>query len=143
MLRVSKITDYGTVIMAHLAAHPEQVFAAVDIAESTGLPQPTVSKVLKLLTKGELLKSTRGAGGGYGLSRPAHDISVADIVIVLEGPIAATECSAGPGVCTQEAICDIQGSWQKINHMIHHALDRMSLAELISPSPFSIHVETH
>lgn len=143
MLRVSKITDYGTVIMAHLAAHPQQVFAAAEIAESTGLPQPTVSKVLKLLTKGELLSSTRGATGGYGLSRPAKDISVADIVTVLEGPIAATECSAGPGKCAQESVCDIQGSWQKINHMIHHALDRMSLVELVSPSPFSIHIERH
>lgn len=143
MLRVSKITDYGTVIMAYLAGHPEQVFAAVDIANATGLPQPTVSKVLKLLTKGGLLNSTRGAGGGYGLSRPAEDISVANIVTILEGPIAATECSAGPGLCAQESTCGIQGSWQKINHRIQHTLDRMSLAELIAPSPLSIHVEIH
>jgi FeS assembly SUF system regulator len=133
MVRMSKLTDYGTVVMSYLARRPNALHSAVEIANHTHLALPTVSKVLKLLTREGLLVSSRGARGGYGLSRPAERISMAEIIGAMEGPIALTECSDETGRCVQEALCSIGGHWQRINQAMQETLESIKLADMIEP----------
>ena len=96
MLRISKLTDYGTVVLAHLAANQATVCSAADVAEATGVAPPTVSKLLKALARADLVTSTRGANGGYRLARPPQDISAADVIDALDGPVSI-----------RRALCDV------------------------------------
>jgi FeS assembly SUF system regulator len=134
MLRLRKLTDYATVIMAHLAREPDQVAAASEVAAAIGVATPTVSKILKMLANALLVQSMRGAQGGYRLARPAGKISVAEIIDAVEGPLAITECCAIGGLCTQEDGCAIRNSWQRINALIHRSLDTITLAEFSKPA---------
>ncbi len=131
MLRISKLTDYGTVVLAHLAAHQATVCSAADVAAATGIALPTVSKLLKSLARAELVVSTRGAHGGYRLSRPPQDISAADVIDALEGPVSITECSASDGDCEHEGICSVGDAWQRINVAIRRALGDITLNDLV------------
>ena len=130
MLRLSKLTDYGTVIMSHMARQPAALHSAGEIALALGVAAPTVSKVLKRLARAELLQSARGAQGGYRLARAPESISVADVIDALEGPIGITECSAMVGLCAQEACCPVRGHWQWLNRIVRHSLDRVTLEEM-------------
>jgi len=130
MLKMSRLTDYGTGVLAYLAAAGEAPHSASQVAEQTGLPAATVSKILKLLTRGGLVTSHRGAQGGYLLARPASEITAAEIIDALEGPLALTECSVEAGSCELEASCLVGTAWQRINLAIRGALDEISLAEL-------------
>jgi FeS assembly SUF system regulator len=130
MLKMSRLTDYGTGVLAYLAAADEAPHSASQVAEQTGLPAATVSKILKLLTRGGLVTSHRGALGGYLLARPASEISAAEVIDALEGPLALTECSVEPGSCELEASCLVGNAWQRINLAIRRALEEISLAEL-------------
>jgi FeS assembly SUF system regulator len=132
MLKMSRLTDYGTNVLAHLAGTGERPHSANEVAEQTGLPAATVSKVLKLLTRAGLVTSHRGAQGGYVLSRPAARITAAEVLDALEGPLALTECSTEAGACELEAQCLVGTAWQRINLAIRNALDEISLAELVS-----------
>ncbi|HNP34970.1 MAG TPA: SUF system Fe-S cluster assembly regulator [Woeseiaceae bacterium] len=130
MLRISKLTDYGTVVLAHLAADQNGVVSAAEVAAATHLALPTVSKLLKSLARAGLVRSTRGAGGGYQLARPAHEISAADVIDALEGPVSITECSSLDSHCEHESNCSVGGAWQRINIAIRHALEEVSLLDL-------------
>ena len=136
MIRLSRITDYGIVLMTHLAQQPEgETQNAREASEATGLPQPVVSKILKSLARGELLESQRGAKGGFRLARPPQEISVPQMIAVLEGPIALTDCTLHEGACAQESSCHVREPWQRINQVVERALDRISLADLAAPVP--------
>ena len=133
MFRVSKLTDYGTVLMTYLAQHPEVLHNARDINLHTHVALPTASKLLKLLTKGGLLVSHRGALGGYSLARPPEQITIAQVIQALEGDFAVTECSHSQGLCAVEPWCHIRGNWQLINVSIREALKDITLADMIRP----------
>jgi FeS assembly SUF system regulator len=133
MLRLSKLTDYATVILSFMARDKTQVHAAMEIAAVTGIALPTVSKILKLLVNANVLISTRGAKGGYALARMPEEISVATVISALEGPIALTECSISRQGCEQASGCDIRGNWSLINQTIHNALESVTLADLTRP----------
>ena len=133
MLRISKLTDYATVVMTCLAEDAAAVHSAVGLAEKAHLELPTVSKVLKSLSHAGLVESFRGANGGYRLARPPEQISVAAIVVAMEGPIGMTECSVHAGLCDHERHCGVRGNWQRINHAIEHALESVSLADMRRP----------
>jgi FeS assembly SUF system regulator len=130
MLRITKLTDYATVILASLAAAPEGRRTATDIAQAIHLAGPTASKLLKQLHRAGLVESTRGLHGGYRLARPATQISAAAILDAMEGPLAITECSTGHSQCDLQASCSVGGSWQRINHAIRQSLEDVTLAEL-------------
>jgi FeS assembly SUF system regulator len=138
MIRLSRLADYAVVMMTHMAAAPERVHTAVDVAGATSLPVPTVSKILATLARHDLLTSHRGAKGGYTLASAPHAISVAQIVGAVEGPIALTQCiEHGPGICDVEAVCPSRRSWHRINSAVQQALQEISLAELAAPAlPF-------
>ena len=120
-------------VMVELNASRGEVLSAHALAERSHLELPTVSKVLKLLVKTGLVNSYRGANGGYRIERAAQDISVAEIIAAIEGPIAMTECSVEEGLCAQEAICSLRGNWQRISVAIANAMDSVSLAEMAQP----------
>ncbi|MEZ5565807.1 MAG: SUF system Fe-S cluster assembly regulator [Gammaproteobacteria bacterium] len=133
MLRISKLTDYGTMILVHLAGQENGLNSASDVAAGTRLALPTVQKLLKLLARSGLVHSVRGAGGGYKLARTPASISAAEILDALEGPLSITECSTADSRCELEDGCPVGGAWQKINRGIHGALNEITLAELAHP----------
>jgi FeS assembly SUF system regulator len=150
VLRISKLTDYGTVVLGHIAGKPGGAASAAEVAAATGIGLPTVSKLLKSLAKSQLVTSTRGAHGGYRLARDATAISAANVIDALEGPVSITECSGSDSHCNFEAFCCVGGAWQRINVAIRAALEDISLQDLLrsnSPIPrfefagMPIHVE--
>lgn len=142
MLRVSKIIDYGTLVLTYMASEPRRYFSAADLAQTLGLGPPTVSKVLKALSRHELVRSLRGAHGGYALSRPAAQISIAQVVDALdEQPFGLTECSASPGACSFEADCRIRSNWLRINNVIRRTLEDISIADMAQPIPMHFEPE--
>jgi FeS assembly SUF system regulator len=130
MLRISRLTDYATVLLAALASEPQRVQTAASLAELTHIAAPTVSKLLKQLQRAGLVTSTRGLHGGYQLARPAAQISAAAILDALEGPVALTDCSAGHGQCEIEDSCRVGRVWQRLNLAIRRALYEVTLAQL-------------
>ncbi len=130
MLRMTRLTDYGTVVLAHLASNDSACVSAAEVAEVSGIALPTVSKLLKSLAKAELVRSTRGAHGGYRLARLPQQISAAEVIDALEGPVSITECSASNSHCDYEEHCNVGGAWQRVNIAIRRALDDISLADL-------------
>jgi FeS assembly SUF system regulator len=132
MLRITKLTDYGIVLLVQFASGETPGSQnARSMAEVTSLPLPVVSKILKSLAQGGILTSQRGAKGGYTLSRRSEEINVAEIIHAIEGPIALMECSAGPGVCEQETSCPVRDPWQRINQAILETLQHVTLRELV------------
>jgi FeS assembly SUF system regulator len=130
MLRISRLTDYATVVLAALADEPGRVQTASALAERTHIALPTVSKLLKQLQRSGLVASTRGLRGGYQLSRPASQITAAAILDALEGPLALTDCSSGHGRCGIERTCRVGHAWQHLNVAIRRALNDVTLAQL-------------
>jgi len=131
MLRITKQTDYGIVLLTTLAADQDRLVTAPDLASETSLPQPMVAKILKLLARAGILASHRGVNGGYCLARSPEELSVAEVINALEGQIAITECTDDtPGLCSQETVCAVRSNWNRINLAIQDALDRISLTEM-------------
>jgi FeS assembly SUF system regulator len=135
MLRLTKLADYGIVLLIHFARSEEgAVLAARDLAERSRLPLPTVSRILKALVGGGILESHRGVKGGYSLARGAERVNVAEIVSAIEGPIGMTVCTESDGTdCEHEAWCPAVNRWQVINQAIHGALAKVTLAEMATP----------
>jgi FeS assembly SUF system regulator len=134
MLRVTKLADYGIIMLTYFVTHPGTTHNARDIAAFVRLPLPMASKILKLLTKSGLLISQRGTKGGYELARSPQRISVAEIIRALEGPIAVTECTdIVRGDCGLETQCPVRTNWHKINEAIYAALEKITLAEMTQP----------
>lgn len=141
MLRISKLADYGTVVMVYLAKRSNTLCNARDIALHTHISVPMVSKLLKRLTAAGLLVSVRGASGGYRLQREALDISVAQIIYALEEQRGLTECSLQTNECSLQDVCHIQGNWRLISRAIETALDSVSLDRLAKPTLESLEID--
>lgn len=133
MLRMGKLTDYGIVLMGYLAKENELKHSAHSLSDAVQMPLPTVRKVLKVLSQGDLLISERGAQGGYSLQRSPDQISVADIITAIEGPIALTECVSDESHCGQEDHCSIQLNSTRINNAVSLALDEVKLSDMLLP----------
>ena len=132
MIRIARLTDYAIVLLTHFAGDPRPpIHNARDLAAEANLPLPTVSKILKALSKAGLLVSHRGVAGGYSLARPPDQITVAEIIGALEGPIAMTDCAGDAhGLCTLEPCCPTQDNWRKINAAVRRALQGLTLADM-------------
>ncbi len=146
MIRLTRLADYAVILMSHLAERSDHFHNAAGVAQATGLPTPTVAKILGLMARADLLRSHRGHGGGFSLARPPTDITVADIVRVVDGPVALTECiEEGPDSCSIESLCRVRGYWQKMNEAVKRALEDVTLADLACPAltfPMTGSVET-
>jgi FeS assembly SUF system regulator len=133
MIRLSRLTDYGIVLMSYMAAHRERAINAAELAAAAQLPLPTVGKLLRLLAREELLVSQRGVKGGYMLAHAPEEISIAGIIRALEGPIALTVCTTAPsGDCEYEPQCPVRKPWQRINRAVRAALEQITLADMSS-----------
>jgi len=132
MLRLSKMTDYGVLLMSELAKSDGQVQRAPDLAEATHIPQPTVRKVMTTLIQSNLVESVRGINGGYKLQGSPADISIRDLIRSLEGDIALTGCEENGGkVCEQAGVCGTRTNWLKINQAVCDALQNISLKDMV------------
>ena len=133
MFKLSKLTDYAVVVLAYLADDKmETPQSSAMIAKATSLPEPTVSKVLKLLAKSGLIESTRGTKGGYSILKPADSISISDIITAIEGPISLTSCvKEAEESCVIEQYCQLYGRWTPVNTALKQALGTVSLADMI------------
>ena len=136
MLRITKLTDYATVVLCALADAPARVHSAAELAETARLELPTVSKVLKPLAHAGLVNGFRGASGGYKLARAPAQISLIEIVEAIEGKLGLTECSGEHSHCEYEPHCGTRGHWHKVNEVIAGALRGVSLAQML-PVPAS------
>lgn len=130
MLRISKLTDYAILVMVELTASRGEVLSAQALAERCGLEVPTVSKVLKQLVHADLVRSFRGASGGYRADEAPEAISVARVISAIEGPIAMTECGLHEGLCSVEANCSARDNWQKVSRAVADALENISLDDM-------------
>jgi FeS assembly SUF system regulator len=133
MLRLSKLADYGSQVMAYMARDGD-VHSANEVATGLGMAAPTVSKILKMLARENLVASVLGAKGGYMLARHPSEISIAEIINAMDGPISITECSS-TSTCARESFCSTRSNWQGINHIILDVLEKVNLAEMIAPKP--------
>ncbi len=133
MLRVTKLTDYATIVLTALASEPVAVLSAAGLAERAGLEIPTVAKVLKPLAQAGLVEGFRGAAGGYRLARAADAISLFEVVEAMEGPLGMTECSVHAGACGLESSCSVRANWRRINDVVADALRGMTLADMLLP----------
>lgn len=131
MLRLGKMTDYATVILSFMARSDVPIHAALEISTVTGIAQPTVSKVLKLLVKAQIVNSIRGSKGGYTLQQTPEKITVAAVITALEGPISLTECSATDHNCDQVSDCHLSNNWRVVNQTVQRALESVTLADML------------
>jgi FeS assembly SUF system regulator len=137
MIRMTRLTDYGIMLLtlfARDAKHPMK--SARDLSEQARLPLPTVSKLLKLLARHGLLEAHRGVRGGFTLSRKPDEITMAEVIGALEGPIGVTDCCAPPSDCGIEKSCIVKNNWMKINTVVKEALNRITLSEMSHPITF-------
>jgi FeS assembly SUF system regulator len=136
MIRMTKLADYGIVLLTHMSMEPQgSLHTAQDLANRSRVPVPTASKLLKSLARAGLVVSHRGRNGGYGLARDADTISVRDIIAAIEGPIGLTECGTnGTGTCEIEPFCAAKGRWAPINQAIERALQDVPLSAM-RPQP--------
>jgi len=133
-MRLSNLADYAVITMSQAATHcGDGRVSAAELASETGLPVPTVQRLVSKLTAAGLLRSVRGAKGGLQLGRPAAAITVADIVEAVEGPIALTACIEDASDCDYEAGCRMKPHWPMINDALRGALAGITLDTLRNP----------
>ena len=143
MVRITKETDYGIMLLTYMAGLPQgEIRSAREAAEWSGLPLPTVSKILKNLAREKILDSRRGAEGGYSLKRAPETTSVADVIRAMEGPISLVQCGSDPGACDQESNCPTRVNWAVINQHVERALEQVPISQMIprpgEPGPDSL-----
>jgi FeS assembly SUF system regulator len=136
MIILSKLADYGVIVATHLAADPDRQLTAAAVAEETRLPRATVAKILKALAHAGLVAATRGASGGYRLARRSTAISVAEVVVAIDGDIGLTQCSVHVAECTRTNYCPTRPHWTAINRAVEQALAAVSLDAMLTPSAF-------
>jgi len=135
MIRLTNLADYAVVVMTAAARAPGRRFSAAEIAAETGIPAPTAAKLAGILARSGLLESARGASGGVELGKPAAQISIADIVEAVDGPIALTQClHEGNHDCVIDASCAVRAHWPLINSRVREALADVTLADIIAPA---------
>lgn len=131
------MADYGIVAMTHIARRADELHTAASVAQATGVPLPSATKLLKLLARHDILSSQRGAKGGYTLRRAPNEVSVADLIVAIDGPIALADCLEGSSShCGLESFCSIRSPWKKVSDAIRVALEEVSLAEMIDATAY-------
>ncbi len=133
MLRLSRMADYGVLLLAHLARAPEALVRTHEAALATGVPAPMASKILQSLQQHGIVQSVRGARGGYRLARAPEDITVGEVVAALEGGVALTDCLVDASRCEQSAVCATSHAWRRISRAIERALEDITLADMADP----------
>ena len=140
MIRLTNLADYAVVVMTEAARCPEVKLSAAAVATTTGIPAPTVAKLMGTLARAGLLTASRGVAGGFTLAGAPAAISIAAIIEAVDGPIALTNCVAGESHakdvhdCALEGHCGVRGHWGPINRAVRDALAAVTLADLVKPA---------
>ncbi len=143
MIRLSNLADYAVVLMSNIAARPEDIHTAHELNADTKVPLPTVSKILGKMARANLLKSHRGIGGGFSMNPDKENISIADIVEAVDGPVQLTNClSEQDDCCDYEPVCMTRSKWDKINKAVYEALNNVPLSEMIT-KPYDFFPSVH
>ena len=143
MIKLGKLTDYAIAVMGQLAHEgPESACSAHHLSGKTGIPEPTVAKVLKLLSKEDLVTSARGAAGGYRLVQTAEQVSIGEIIAAMEGPVEIVACVDGQeSNCNMSGTCPTKGNWNRVNDAIKSALEGVKLRDMMTPPrPATVHI---
>ena len=134
MLRLNRMTDYAMIMLAALASRPGELVASAALAQQTQLNQTTIAKIAKELVRANIIIAERGVNGGYQLARTPQEITAADVIEALEGPIALTACVTGVAdPCSTRHGCFMSGNWDEVNNAIRSALRNVTLSQLINP----------
>lgn len=134
MLRLTKKADYGLIALKFLAEHTESPsLSAKDIADTYGIPQQLLAKVLQRLKKAGLLSSHAGTNGGYALSRPASEMTAFDVVRAIDGPLFITSCLTAPGRCDLSGVCTVREPLRRVNESISGVLKAIRISDLCEP----------
>lgn len=133
MIRLSKLTDYASVVLATMARDPDVLWTASQLAERSNVPKPTCTKLLKQLARHGVLVSTQGARGGYSLARAPAEIPVKTIIEAIEGPMAITECGTDEALCRLTDHCTVMSRWRELGDQVNDMLTRVTLQDLINP----------
>lgn len=144
MIKMNKLTDYGVILLSYMQDTDKARLCTVsDLAEQTGLGQATISKILKILGKTDLVNSVRGINGGYYIGRPISEISVADMIEAMDGPLALTACveSHGGECCASEANCTIKGGWDALNKEMIELLRGFPISRIIQQAKLNLIAE--
>ncbi|GBD27024.1 Putative HTH-type transcriptional regulator [bacterium HR30] len=144
MVRISRLTDYAIVLLVRIGAEPNRLHRAGELSASTKLPLPTVSKLLRMLTRKGLLRSQRGVHGGYQLTKKPEELRLAQVIVLLEGPLGLTVCTheGQAPQCRHQLLCPVQGHWQHINRAFVAALQNITLADMVTSAGGQV-VETN
>lgn len=132
MLKISRLADYAVVLMHRLSIDTSKTYSANELADRCHVPAPTVSKVLKLLSDAKLVTSVRGVQGGYYLARLAQEISIADILLAIDGDMALTDCSLTDSTCSLLKHCELRSNWRYINDQVSQLLSTISILDMQS-----------
>lgn len=130
MIRIAKLTEYAMLVLSQMAKDPCATKSATYVAELLNLSPPTVSKILKILSEAGFVQSIRGSDGGYHLIKPAAEISVADVIIAMEGGVAMTECCEISNLCHLDNACSMRENWKNINKEVHAVLAKYSVIDI-------------
>jgi FeS assembly SUF system regulator len=132
MMKLGKLTDYAVAVMVQLGREgSDAARSAHQLADRTGIPEPTVAKVLKKLTREGLLLSVRGAAGGYKLAHDPSRLSICDVIEALDGPIEIVSCANGAAdICRAETKCPAKGKWAPVNNAVRAALQAVTLVDM-------------
>lgn len=132
MLKISRLADYAVVLMHRLSMDTSKTYSASELADRCHVPAPTVSKVLKLLSDAKLITSIRGAQGGYHLMKDPAAISIADVLLAIDGEMALTDCSLSDSTCSLLKHCELRSNWRYINDQVNQLLAKISLLDMQS-----------
>ncbi len=143
MLKLTKKADYGLIAMKHLAEHGERCASAKDLADTYGIPQEALAKILQRLVRAGLLLSQQGTKGGYVLSRNPRQISALEVIRVIDGPLLLTACSEGPGDCAHETLCTVREPLRKVSLSIQQVLAKLSIWDLREPELSAAEKQAH
>ena len=143
MLRITKMTDYAVLILANLALHDNKLLTAKEIASETHISLPTTQKILKKLSRKNLVISKQGVSGGYSLDPETKKLSVATLLEKLDGDLSITQCSSNDDQCEVEDFCNIGNAWQMINQRVQWALNDITLGDLIHPTRIEQFISTN
>jgi Rrf2 family protein len=131
MLRLSKKSDYALMAVTHLAARADGGAASArEISESYAIPLELLAKILQRLVRARVLVSVQGTRGGYRLGKPAAQITVADVIQAVDGPVTVTACSPDDHACGQFTTCSIRDPLWRIKNRILEMLTTVSVGEL-------------
>ena len=135
MIKVSRMADYAILLVCKMSNDENKVYSSQELSIITSLKITTISKILTKLTKANVTDSIRGVSGGYKLMLQAEDISVGNIIDIIDGKVALTVCveEGENHNCDLVSLCPSQSNWQVINNTVREALNSVSIAEMANP----------